>query len=61
MFLLKEEVLPKGNEGKEGRREYLLENKKFTSTSCSVSLKITITDILSMVFSHDKGDTVGTV
>lgn len=42
-------------------------NKKFTSTSRSVSLKVTITDILIKtsslmlrVFSHDGGDRVGT-
>lgn len=42
--------------------------QKFTSTSCSVSLKVTITDILIktsslmlVVFSHYGEETVGTV
>ena len=52
----------KGNEGR------LLVKKQFTSTSRSVSLKVTITDILIktsssmlVVFPLDGGDTVGTI
>ena len=66
MFLLQEEVLDI-KEMKGGRRDTHEKNKKFTSTSCSVSLKVTITDnliktssLMLVVFSYDGEDTVGT-
>lgn len=63
LFLLKEEV----SALKEMKEGYLWK-KQFSSTSRSVSLKVTITDILIktsssmlVVFPLDGGDTVGTV